>query len=263
LIIDVNFTLEQCLNKGGLWPCLVPLDCPNEITNITTDCKSLLLDGVNELIQADINGAYNFDINNTFSLSVWIKANTITSVSSNLLISKYSNPPARGYFISLKSNKIRFSLQSNGGTNGVQVETIDTINLNTWYNITATYDGTTNPSGLKIYVNGSLMPTITLDNTLNASILTAEPLRLGGIPTPPRYFDGYFASGRIWDIELSQSDIITEYNGGQIRNIPIQNGNNILNTDIQNSIWNGAEFIINDLSNTGVNLTSINSEEND
>lgn len=261
--IDVNFTLEQCLSKGGAFPFVLPIDCPNEINDITIDCKSLLLDGVNELIKSDINAAYNFDINNKFSLSVWIKANTISIVASNLLISKYSNPPARGYFVSLKSNKIRFSLQSNGGTNGVQVETIDTINLNTWYNITATYDGSTNPSGLKIYVNGVLFPTIIIDNTLSTSILTLEPLRLGGVPTPPRYFDGYFASGRVWNIELNSADIITEYNGGQIKNIPIQNNSNILNTDIQNSIWNGSEFIINDLSNTGVSLTSINSEEID
>jgi hypothetical protein len=260
--IDVQFTLEQCLSKGGAFPCTVPLDCPNEINNIT-DCKSLLLDGVNELIKADINAAYNFDINNTFSLSVWIKANTISTVSSNFLLAKYSNPPARGYYIAVQANKIVFSLQSNGGTNGIIVATVNTFNTNQWYNIVATYDGSSFAAGVKIYVNGINEPIDVTSDTLTASILTLEPLTVGGTTTPPRYFDGYVASSRVWDIELNAADIITEYNGGQIKNIPIENNSNILNTDISNAIWNGSEFIINDLSSTGVVLSSINSEEND
>lgn len=241
----------------------LPEACPVPSFAPIVGCKSLLLDGVNERIDTDIDAAYNLDNNNTFSMSIWLKANTISSVSANLVFAKYSNPPARGYFISLKSDKIRFSLQSNGGINGVQVETIDTISLNTWYNITATYDASTDASGCKIYLDGNLLSTIALDNTLTGSILTSEPLRIGGVVTPPRYFDGYVASARMWNTELSAADVLDEYNSGEIKNIPVQNAFNILDTDIPNSTWNGSEFTITDTSSTGVGLITVNSEESD
>ena len=241
----------------------LPEACPTPSFAPIVGCKSLLLDGVIQLIQADINGAYNLEINNTFSLSVWIKANTISTVSSNFLFAKYSNPPARGYFISVQANKIVFSLQSNGGTNGIIVATVNTFNTNQWYNIVATYDGSSSAAGVKIYVDGINEPINVIADTLTASILTLEPLTVGGVTTPPRYLDGYVASARMWNTELSAADVLDEWNDGEIKNVPTQNLFNILNTDISNSTWNGSEYIINDTSSTGVGLTTVNSEEGD
>ena len=137
------------------------------------------------------------------------------------------------------------------------------LTINKWYNITVTYDASTNASGCKIYLDGNLLSTIALDDTLSGSILTSEPLRIGGVVTPPRYFDGYVASARMWNTELSPSDVLDEYNSGEIKNIPIQNAFNILDTDIPNATFDGSEYIISNTSSTGVGLITVNSEESD
>ena len=62
----------------------MPETCPTPSFIPVASCKSLLFDGVNERIDADIDGVYNLENNNTFSMSIWIKAN-----SSTVLIKPY------------------------------------------------------------------------------------------------------------------------------------------------------------------------------
>ena len=144
-----------------------------------------------------------------------------------------SNPFLKKGFLSLKKLN--------------QKSTVNTFNTGQWYHITVTYDGSSTAAGVKIYVDG-VSETISIAfDTLTGSILTSEVLKIGGNVTPARYFHGKIASARMWDVELSPTEVIDEYKEG-VKPASVQTGNLILNTDISHSTFNGSEWDIPDLT---------------
>lgn len=210
-------------------------------------CYSLDFDGVNEYVNCTNNAAFDLDRTNSFTISAWVNVTSYSITTTEHIISKYSNPPAQGYFLAVQANKIVFSLQSNGGTNGIIVATVNTFNTSQWYNIAVTYDGSSSGSGVKIYVNGINEPIDVTADTLTGSTLTSETLKIGGTVTPARYFNGKISSVRMWNTELLASEVLLEfYNSQSI----VHPGNLIVNTDINNSSFNGTEWDIPDLTGT-------------
>jgi hypothetical protein len=210
-------------------------------------CYSLDFDGVNEYVNCTNNSAFDLDNTNSFSVYAWINVTSYDPSATEHIVSKYSNPPAKGYFLAVQANKIVFSLQNNGGTNGIIVETVNTFNTGQWYNVVITYDGSSSGSGVKIYVDSINEPTNVTADTLTGSILTSETLKIGGTVTPARYFNGKISSVRMWNTELSASEVLLEfYNSQSI----VHPANLIVNTDINNSTFNGTEWDIPDLTGT-------------
>ena len=157
-------------------------------------CYSLDFDGVNEYVNCTNNSAFDLDNTDAFSIYAWINVTSYDPSATEHIVSKYSNPPAQGYFLAVQANKIVFSLQNNGGTNGIIVETVNTFNTGQWYNVVVTYDGSSSGSGVKIYVDSINEPTNVTADTLTGSILTSETLKIGGTVTPARYFNGKISS---------------------------------------------------------------------
>ena len=71
-----------------------------------------------------------------------------------------------------------------------------------------------------------------------------EPLQIGGQDT--FFTAGTIAKVRMWNVELTASDVNTQYNGGTIQNAPVQSANLIVDTDINNATF-GAQWNIPDL----------------
>ena len=253
--IDVQFTLEQCLSKGGLFPCAVPVDCPNSGEQI--QCKSLDFDGVNEYINCTNNSAFdNIDFDKPFTLSVWCKADNLSGLQ--MLIAKRNPAGTEGnIYLGFNGNTLRLSLASLPFAS-YAINTTSTFAAGLWYNITATFDGT-NAAGLKIYVNGFLQPITIVFNSPMSSILNSVPLTIGA-GFGQYFFNGKISSGKIWKTELSAAEILAYYEC--IFNVP-QEINLILNSDIGAATWNGLEFNIPDLAGITAGYTSVNSEEID
>jgi hypothetical protein len=76
--------------------------------------------------------------------------------------------------------------------------------LNAWSHVAATFDG----SALRLYVNGTLVNTLSLPGSL---MTTAGPLRIGGnapsIPFGGQFFNGAIDEIRVYNRALSQADI--------------------------------------------------------
>ncbi len=211
--IDVQFTLEQCLSKGGLFPCALPVDCPNSGPAV---CKSLLLDGVNEYINCTNNSAFDFDINNSFTFSADIKKDAASiyfpfvqkfNALNNVDISGY-----RGYIG--VTNQITFDFI--GGNSNFRIQVLSNISVlnNVWYNITVTYDGSGTAAGLKFYLDGVLLSVLIFKDNFTGSMLNSEILTLGGQPTiyNPIYGYGNYAAAKMWKTELSETDVQNYYN---------------------------------------------------
>jgi hypothetical protein len=184
----------------------------NGVTYDTDNNGSWVFDGLDDYIEISDNEIFELERTDSFSLSGWINVNSYSLTTTEHILSKYSNPPARGYYFAIINGKISFSLQSFGGGDGLGVNTVNTINLQQWYYITTTYDGSSSASGVNIYINGVNEATSIAFNTLTGSILNPTSLKIGGLVTPSRYFDGKISVAKIYNRELSPTEIKENYN---------------------------------------------------
>lgn len=85
------------------------------------------------------------------------------------------------------------------GSTSVRVNSITAINLNTWYHVACTYDGT----NLKIYINGNL------DNSISStlSIIYAGTFNIGGWSGNNYPINGKLNDVRIYDHCLSAAEV--------------------------------------------------------
>lgn len=256
--IDVNFTLEQCLSKGGTFPTGAALDCVNQIPENEV-CKSLSFDGVNEFINCTNNPAFNFGIGNAFSFESWVKFDNLSG--GRFIVSKWTRPSptdVRAYTFGTNGTKLRFGFFSSN-TNLIAVES--TINLITgvWYHLAATYNGSADASGVKLFINNVENSAI-ITNNLSGVATNTEPLQIGGQDT--FFTAGQIAKARVWNVELTPAEVNTQYNGGTIQLNPVQSGNLVVDTDINNATF-GTQFNIPDLTGITAGYTSVNMEAGD
>ena len=258
--IDVQFTLEQCLDKGGTFPVLPAADCENQIPSEVV-CKSLSFDGVNEYIDCTNNAVFNFDRANAFSFETWIKFDDLTG--ARYIISKVElGTPfvARGYNFITNGNILGFTF-FHTNNDLISVRTTQTITTGVWYHIICTYDGSSDANGVNFYINNVLSSKNILANNLNFGPTTTNvPLQIGG---QLNFFTaGQIAKARVWNVELTASDVNTQYNGGTIQTSPVESGNLVVDTDINNAVF-GTQFNIPDLTGITGGYTSVNMEDGD
>ncbi|RME78383.1 LamG domain-containing protein, partial [Candidatus Woesearchaeota archaeon] len=99
------------------------------------------------------NGTQDFP----FTITAWINAK---STSGNPIISKYSSgepgvPTNAEYVLQLAAGKLFLHLFNGGSISAnIGAEGSSTLSTNQWYFIAASYDGSSLPNGIKLYVNG-------------------------------------------------------------------------------------------------------------
>jgi len=232
---------------------------PTIIPPVTT-CYSLDFDGVNEKIDCTNNVIYNLERTDSFTISSWFYADLLGVGQFNALMIKYDNSLDRGYLLGFKDGKLKFSLQHNGGANGIMVNTINSINAGEWYNVTATYNGTSLANGLTVYVNGIIQAVSIAFDNLTTTVTNTIPLTIAG--SDVFFFNGKIASSRMWDTELTPVQIVAEYNSGTILSPAVQGVNLVLDTDINNATF-GTEWNIPDLTGITAGYESVNMELED
>lgn len=160
----------------------------------------------------------NGTVDTPFSYSFWLKP-TAAPAANAWIVSKRSIAGARAeYQITFGSNRtVQIALFSQNNTVVLLGRTCSALTLDVMYFITCTYDGTSNISGLKIYVNG------VLDNATNTSAgsyvamnNTTEPLFIGseGGLTAGRFFTGTVDEIALFNKTLSLAEIQELYSNG-------------------------------------------------
>src|SRR5262249_49810940 len=79
------------------------------------------------------------------------------------------------------------------------------VPLNTWTHLAMTYDG----SFLRLFVNGSADGALAVTGPL---ITTSQPLRIGGLPSGPWYFNGLIDEVSLYSRAISGTEIQAIYN---------------------------------------------------
>ena len=228
-------------------------------TECDTTCYSMDLDGAIQYIEAPINAVYNLTKTDSMTFSTWVKFDTLGTI--NPILTKWIYAVGIQFNVSL--GELRLDLQNNGGIDGLIMQSIGAgISNGVWYHLAATYDGSNTPSGVKFYINGTILANAIIANTLIGTITNAETVKLGANPTAGFYSNALFNTIRWWDVELTAGEVLTQYNAAAGAT-PVQAASLILNTDIQNSTWNGSEYDIPDLTGITAGYQTVNVEVED
>jgi len=172
------------------------------------------LDGVDDYItipdSADLSFG-NGSSDSAFSMSFWVKPNAFPFY----VASKTNSTSDREFLLLMNSTTVmEYYLYDVDNNNRIYAQSTGAYATDRWYHIVVTYDGSSNSSGLEIYVDGTLTTTAQGSNgTYVAMHDTAASIDLGAI-TWLRYDAGRFKEAAIFDYELTSGNVTTLYGGG-------------------------------------------------
>lgn len=141
-----------------------------------------------------INSGNNVNLENEFTVSAWIKRDAV----NGSILSKKNATTGYEFYINATGNA------QMTWTNGGAVQNITStivIPASKWHYITVSYDGT----AAKMYIDGVLNNTVNLlrpqANTFDFLVGAANSA------SPTRFFNGTIDEVRVWDMEITESQI--------------------------------------------------------
>jgi len=179
---------------------------------------ALTFNGTNQYVNIANPSNFSFERTQPFSITAWI--NPAPSGGGDFaVVGKVASGTGYGMIVpggTFCNNSggpnscVEFDLNGYGG---MRVWSgIATITAGIWQHIAVTYDGSSNRSGMHIYING-VDQTVSSDtgSTLSASILNSAPLMIGSYQGYD-YFDGTIDDVRVYNRALNASEVQALYN---------------------------------------------------
>ena len=164
--------------------------------------------------QVSMGNNFNFDYNDDFTYSVWIKRVSIGGIK--MIMSKYATAN-KSMFMFFNSDKIEFNLLNVSGSNALTIKTANSYtDTSGWHHYLLTYDGTShNAAGTKLYVDNVLQTWGTIaKDALTATILNTAPFELGNRNTNSFGLFGHMDEFGVWDRVLTVDERNELYNSG-------------------------------------------------
>lgn len=180
-------------------------DANNAITNNSPSYENdgMLFDGVNDYANVGYS-SYNFK--NNFTVGARVKIYSYSDGEYGII----GNPESAGFYL-LKSsdNKFELIIYDTKTDAYIRVKAPNTFQLNTWYTVIGTFDG----SNMKLFINGTLVKTISQSISMKLSNI---PIMIGVNPTINYSLGGSYLDGTISDIilineALTDQQISTNY----------------------------------------------------
>ena len=180
-----------------------------------SNTKSIELDGIDDYVE--VADADNLSFGNTtfdspFSISAWIN---MTDATKFRIVNKRDSSKSEYHFTTGGSDTLSFNIFdfSTGGFISRKYNTALTSYEGQWIHVSATYDGSSSASGMKLYLNGTRVDdTTSTGGTYVAMENTNAPFNIGKQIT--EFANGLIDEVAIFDVELSASDVTSIYNSG-------------------------------------------------
>jgi len=214
--------------SGSTWTDLISgvnLDLINNPTYSTNNFGIFILDGVDDYI---INGVYgnpnpgndifNFEGTEPFSVSCWVKINSVPDIQRNIInTSRTGTSP--GWRVVVRNRRIYFYVLGADSWAATYSDVVF-VNYGEWINVATTYDGSELGTGMNTYYNGVNVNNTIVQNVVSGSTVEVnQPLIIGafasGVGTGP--LDGEISNIKIYNKELSQSEVLQNYNALKYR----------------------------------------------
>ena len=160
-------------------------------------------DGVNDYV--DLGNNYGSSV---FTASAWIKRDTIATQAVGV-VGKWKTTNDKSWLI-FSGNEHKFIIRQSNDVAIICTDPTSAV-INQWYNLVATADG----SNLKLYVDGSLVDTQSYDGTISTNSLSTD---IGAFRQSDGnfFFDGKIADVRIYDTDLTASQVSDLYAGTDV-----------------------------------------------
>ena len=179
---------------------------------------SRVFDGVNDSIAVNPNASINnvFDGGGTFA--AWVKIASDGGSNTGRIMDKRDN--GSGWFVLTLNESgggcdIRFNVDFS--TVNYRIITTNSITLNAWHHIAVAYNSDSTSNVATVYIDGASVA-VTQELTPSGTRVSdeVEPLILGNRDSLGREFDGKICDFRIYNSELSSTDITALYNGTHV-----------------------------------------------
>jgi hypothetical protein len=199
--------------------------------------KSISMDGINDHVLVSDQDDFSFGDGSgndqPFSFSAWVFVEDASGGDNGPFITKGQVGGGTNieYIFKHESGVLRFFLyrgDNTGTTNRLNATAnAASISDSTWTQVVATYDGSKNHTGLKLYTNGSqTAATTTEDNAYvsgGGTRNTTQPLILGKTNNDSansnQLFEDRMADVCIFNKELPSAEVTELYNSGKVINI--------------------------------------------
>ena len=203
------------------------------------DTTSFLPNGTTTYVKYGAN--LQFGGNQAFTISIWRKG--LTAGFRAMVTNDRGDAATNGgYWFAEFSGNLSFSIHGTPVTDQLRVETTaPTVSNNTaWNNLVVSYNGNKAPSGVAMYVDGTLATNTTITNTLTSNLLTYD---VGGELAVSKFFTGsdYADAARfdelaIFNVALNASEVSALRSSGKPANLFTHSRY----ADLQ--LWSGYEF---------------------
>ena len=158
----------------------------------------------------EVAGAGAFDISDPWTISVWIKPSG--EGDGSIVTRMVDNEHGKGYGIHLDHGKIHVSITSVWVDDAIRIETESKLSADEWHHVAVTYTGSRMAEGLRVRVDGKVVATKTLLDTLyrpfnNAGKDFLEPLRIASGWGKARRFRGEMNEIRVYGRVLNSDEL--------------------------------------------------------
>ena len=190
-----------------------------EIAPTYTNTYSLNFDGVDDYMTVGDQSIFSFGngvTDSPFSISCWVY---LRDNSNEVIWGKSASAGVQEYHLLIDSGgKLRFRLYDNttGGYIQAKLNNAGDLVINTWYNITATYDGSGAETGIKIYLDSVLTAQTQSDSVpvYTAMDDTAAALTFATTGYPSNFAEASIDEISMFNIELTAAQTLSIYNAG-------------------------------------------------
>jgi hypothetical protein len=170
---------------------------------------SIVFDGTNDYV--DLGGSLNLKPTTSITVSTWIRFNAMVANVRALSDWHQNGATDRWIFYITDSTTIQWYLLTNSFASAVS---FSPVLLNTWYNFTGVYNGTSQI----FYVNGLFHNSTPKTGNMNISN-TTQPVRLGGQVNAGGFHNGNIATTLIYNRALTATEVLQNYNATKGRYI--------------------------------------------
>jgi prepilin-type N-terminal cleavage/methylation domain-containing protein len=175
---------------------------------------SLSFDGADDYVEFESTYAIAFERTDPFSFTGWIKT---TNSGESVIVGKMNASDSyKGYALMSYGNGARLWIINHYNTNLIGAYgSVPGMNTSDgkWHYIVGTYDGSSNISGVNIYIDGILATKSTIFNSLSATIKNSVNLRVGMSSGHAR-MNGLIDEVRIYSTALTSAQIASKYYAG-------------------------------------------------
>lgn len=174
-----------------------------------------IFDGVDD--QVSFGDVLDKERTDSFSISWWYSS--IINASQSFITKMTPAASLQGYQTILVGGAPRFEIR-NAAANRIAVGTSSTIFADgQLHHVLVTYTGSSDASGVKIYVDGVSQGLTTFNNTLTLTTVHADSLRIGLLQGPQNPVGGVIKHAAIWSRVLTPTEAVEIYGTGTPPNL--------------------------------------------